>query len=95
MIDNNGMKITMTKSKFKAVIIEFKPKMTCPFVERNIGSLQYSILQLFCFRLNSLESNVRNALQELQHAENTLTWTSEDFNCKKIPIPRAQRPPII
>ena len=40
----------------------------------------------FCFKLNSLKSNIRNALQELQHADNPLTWTSEDFNCEKFPI---------
>ena len=40
----------------------------------------------FCFKLNSLKSNIKNALLKLQHVENPLTWTSEDFNIEKIPI---------
>ena len=39
----------------------------------------------FCFKISSLKNNVRKTLLQLQHAENPLTWTSEDFNCEKFP----------
>ena len=39
----------------------------------------------FCFKLNSIKNIIKNALLQLQHAENPLTWTSEDFNVEKFP----------
>ena len=39
----------------------------------------------FCFKLHSIKNFIKNALLQLQHAENPLTWTSEDFNVEKFP----------
>ena len=39
----------------------------------------------YCFSISALKSNLRKALLKLQHAENPLTWSTEDFNFEKLP----------
>ena len=38
----------------------------------------------FSFKLSSLKNILKSSLLSLQHAENPLTWTSEDFNPDKL-----------
>ena len=37
------------------------------------------------YNISSMKNSIRRSLQSLQHAENPLTWTSEDFNVGKFP----------
>ena len=38
----------------------------------------------FCHKINSVKNSLKTALLELQHANNPVTWTSEDWNRTKI-----------
>ena len=38
----------------------------------------------YCFSISALKSNLKSALLKLQHADNPITWSSEDFNFEKI-----------
>ena len=39
----------------------------------------------FGYKINSVKNMLKSALLELQHAENPVTWTSDDWNRRKIP----------
>ena len=49
----------------------------------NIISPKMSVTD-FCCKINATKNHLKKALLDLQHAENPVTWTSEDWNMTKI-----------